>query len=78
MRPSIGWGAAQSTEQVVLLRPGTAETPSITDLAPYTAAQTSLDGHATAYVCQNFVCAFPTTDAAAMLGLLEGKTKPDE
>lgn len=38
------------------------DAPSITDLAPFTAAQPPLDGQAAAYVCSNFQCDAPTTD----------------
>ena len=55
--------------KVVLLRPD-AKSPAITRIAPYTTAQTSIDGKATAYVCRDFACRAPTTDAAKMLELL--------
>jgi len=38
------------------------DAPDITDLAPFTAAQTPRDGQAAAYVCQDFQCKAPTTD----------------
>ena len=49
---------------VTLQRPEGA-TP-ITDLAPFTEAQTPVDGAAAAYVCQNFVCETPTADPARL------------
>ncbi|MEF8797162.1 MAG: thioredoxin domain-containing protein [Salinivenus sp.] len=49
---------------VTLQRPQGA-TP-ITDLAPFTEAQTPIDGSAAAYVCQNFECEAPTTDPARL------------
>jgi len=55
--------------KVVLLRPD-GDSPVIARIAPYTTAQTSVDGKATAYVCRNFACKAPTTDAAKMLELL--------
>jgi hypothetical protein len=60
--------------KVVLLRPSTG---NIAQIAPYTESQTSRDGRATAYVCQNFACQLPTTDPEEMLsqirdGLLSG------
>ena len=45
---------------VTLQRPEGAA--AITDLAPFTEAQTPVDGAAAAYVCQNFVCEAPTPD----------------
>ena len=38
------------------------DAPDITDLAPFTAAQTPRDGQAAAYVCRDFQCEAPTTD----------------
>ena len=48
--------------KVLLFRPEGDSTPEITELAPFTAAQTSVQGKATAYICRNFVCNAPTTD----------------
>ena len=60
--------------KVVLLRePG--ENPPITELADYTKYHSALNDQATAYVCRNFVCEFPTNDAGKMLELLQ---KPAE
>jgi uncharacterized protein YyaL (SSP411 family) len=50
------------TPTTVTLHRPTGETPDITDLAPFAAAQTPLDGQAAAYVCQNLQCEAPTTD----------------
>ncbi|MBU0677593.1 MAG: thioredoxin domain-containing protein [Verrucomicrobia bacterium] len=58
--------------KVVLLRPD-GDTP-ITRLSPFTEPLQSIDGKATAYVCRNFACALPTTDAGEMIKLL----KPSE
>ncbi|WP_420457157.1 thioredoxin domain-containing protein [Rubrivirga sp.] len=46
---------------VVLRTPGDGPAP-ITDLVPFAAEQTAVDGRATAYVCQNHACQAPTTD----------------
>jgi uncharacterized protein len=59
--------------KVVLLQPGTAEGRQLAGLAPFTESQSSLDGKATAYVCQNFRCNLPTTDPAQMLANLAGR-----
>jgi uncharacterized protein YyaL (SSP411 family) len=44
--------------------------PSIVAIAPYTALQKPLRGKATAYVCTDYVCRLPVTDAAAMRAAL--------
>ncbi len=46
---------------------------SLAGIAPFTAAQTALDGRATAYVCENYACQSPTTDPAEAARLLGGK-----
>ncbi|MDX8403493.1 MAG: thioredoxin domain-containing protein [Mariprofundaceae bacterium] len=55
---------------VVILRTQKKDGDAITRLAPYTRFHTSIDGKATAYVCQNFSCNQPTTDIKKMLKLL--------
>jgi hypothetical protein len=47
---------------VVLFRPDEEPGP-VVELAPYAAGQVSLGGQATAYVCRQFTCERPTTDA---------------
>ncbi len=56
--------------KVVLLRPTDQPAPAITQLAPFTANQTTSDGRATAYVCEHFHCHKPVTDVQQMLDLL--------
>lgn len=56
--------------KVVVFRPGDVPNPAISRLAPYTRTQKPLQGKATAYVCQNYVCNRPTTDPQAMLTAL--------
>ena len=56
--------------KVVLLRPSGAEAPPITQIAGFTKNQKSVDGKATAYVCMNYACKLPTTDARQMLAFL--------
>jgi uncharacterized protein YyaL (SSP411 family) len=53
--------------KVVVFRPSDTPAPAISKLAPFTQHQKPLQGQATAYVCQNFVCNRPTTDPQAML-----------
>jgi uncharacterized protein YyaL (SSP411 family) len=56
--------------KVVILHPIVAGLSDIEQLAAYTKTQTSVDGKATAYVCQNYVCNQPTTDIQKMLEFL--------
>jgi hypothetical protein len=56
--------------KVVLLRPSDQEEPDIIRLAKFTEYQSSLDGKATAYVCLDYACKMPVTDAEEMLKLL--------
>ncbi|MDO8445785.1 MAG: thioredoxin domain-containing protein [Deltaproteobacteria bacterium] len=57
--------------KIVLLRPTEQEEPDITDIAPFTKNQTSIEGKATAYTCRNYSCENPTTDINEMLELLK-------
>jgi uncharacterized protein YyaL (SSP411 family) len=57
--------------KVVLLKPSDDSHHPISELAPYTASMTALDGKATAYVCRNFACELPTTDLKRIISLLE-------
>ena len=59
--------------KVVLFRPSEKESPDITTLAEYTKYQSSIDGKATAHVCLNYHCTFPTSDRGKMLELLDVK-----
>ncbi|MFV1986618.1 MAG: thioredoxin domain-containing protein [Gemmatimonadota bacterium] len=52
----------------VLLRPSDpTEAARIDELAPFASGQESVDGVAVAYVCTDFACQFPTSDASEML-----------
>ncbi len=57
--------------KVVLLRPTERESPEITHIAEFTRDQLGLNGRATAYVCRNYECEFPTSDIDKMLELLK-------
>ncbi|MAS95859.1 MAG: thioredoxin domain-containing protein [Verrucomicrobiales bacterium] len=61
----------------VLLHRSEENAAALTKVAPYTETQTSLDGKATAYVCQNFACQVPTTSIDEMLKSL-GVSKKEE
>jgi hypothetical protein len=59
--------------KVVLLKPG-GGSKEIADLAAFTKAHREIDGKATAYVCENFVCKIPVTDSRQMLSALQAGT----
>jgi uncharacterized protein YyaL (SSP411 family) len=57
--------------KVVILRP-LEEDPEILRFANYVKPYSSIDGtKATAYVCRNYICSLPTTEADMMLELFE-------
>ena len=55
--------------KVVLLREPADDAPII-HLADYTAYYYPIDNKATAYVCQDYICEFPTNDPETMISLL--------
>ncbi|MDI6721900.1 MAG: hypothetical protein QMD85_05880 [Candidatus Aenigmarchaeota archaeon] len=57
--------------KVMVLRPG--NNSEVIGLAEYTRNLTSIEGKATAYVCRNYSCKLPATDAGEMLDLLKEK-----
>ena len=57
--------------KVVLFRPSGEDRPEISNLAPFTRFQRSIDGRATAYVCRDYACELPVTDSEQMLRLLQ-------
>jgi uncharacterized protein YyaL (SSP411 family) len=56
---------------VTLLKDPAFDSESLATLAPFTANHVSIGGKATAYVCRNFSCESPTTDAQELLVLLQ-------
>ena len=52
--------------KVVIFRPDE-KSPLITFLSPFTAELTTVNGKATAYVCRDYRCSLPVTDASALL-----------
>jgi len=60
--------------KVVLFRPAAAqEAQEIIFLSPFLEKQTAVNGQATAYVCENYVCRFPTADPENFEKLLIGE-----
>ena len=60
--------------KVLLFTPTDKSTPLLDEIAEYTKNYTSIDGKATVYVCQDYVCSLPTTDINEMLNMLNGIT----
>ena len=58
--------------KVVILRPSE-ESPEIIQLAEYARDMLRKEGKATAYVCRNYTCRLPTTDAGKMREMLDVK-----
>jgi uncharacterized protein YyaL (SSP411 family) len=57
--------------KVVLLADGGAGQQFLIQFLPFLKTVKSLDGKATAYVCENYACKLPTTDVAVMLKQLK-------
>jgi len=57
---------------VVLFKPTGKQTPPINNYVNFIEFMYAVDNKATAYVCINFKCNFPTTDPAVMLDALTG------
>jgi uncharacterized protein YyaL (SSP411 family) len=56
---------------VVLLHPEGEEGRAIEELIPFLKGQVQIEGKAAAYVCRNFVCQMPVTEAEEMLSQVE-------
>jgi len=54
-----------------LLKDPATDSGRLVQFAPFTAGHTSIDNKATAYVCRNFSCESPTTNAKQLLLLLQ-------
>ncbi|NLX04685.1 MAG: thioredoxin domain-containing protein, partial [Phycisphaerae bacterium] len=60
--------------KVVIHRPSGEDEPEIARFAEFVKNQTTLDDHATAYVCVNYACQEPTTDPERVVELLESRS----
>jgi len=65
-------------DAVVIFRPSDEEEPEITKVAGFTRDIVTIEGKATAYVCTNYACDVPVTDADEMLRLMRTTSKPPE
>ena len=54
-------------QSVVLLVPPGDDGRVVRTLAPFTAGHVPIDGSAAAYVCRDFACRLPVTDAASLV-----------
>jgi uncharacterized protein YyaL (SSP411 family) len=62
-----------SPHVVTLVKDPNSYPERLVQLAPFTADLKSINGKATAYVCRNYSCQSPTTDAKKLSGLLQIK-----
>jgi uncharacterized protein YyaL (SSP411 family) len=56
--------------KIVIFRSSDTEEPQITQIADFVKNHVSVNGKATAYVCQDYACKMPVTDVAEMRGQL--------
>ncbi len=61
---------------VILVVPDGTAGEAVRKLAPFTEHHSSIDGKAAAYVCRDFACKLPTTDAAELASMLQKATSP--
>jgi uncharacterized protein YyaL (SSP411 family) len=59
--------------KIVLLADGAEGQKRLSQWLPFVEPMSRKDGHATAYVCENFVCQAPTSDPAAAARMLDAK-----
>ena len=62
-------------DQILLVAPGESA-KHLAKLVPFTASLASKDGKATAYVCVNYACQLPVTDASAFAAQLDARPQP--
>lgn len=59
------------TDTVLIFRPENGEAHKIEELAPITRGREPIDGMTAAYVCENFTCLRPTTDASELISMIK-------
>ncbi len=57
--------------KILLLHPEGEDGKAIEQIVPFIKMQNEIKGKATAYVCENFTCKYPTTDVAKMISFIE-------
>ncbi|MCL7476517.1 MAG: thioredoxin domain-containing protein, partial [ANME-2 cluster archaeon] len=57
--------------KVVIFHPTDEDSPDITNIAGFVGNLKSIEGKATAFVCQNYACKLPTNNKEKMLELLK-------
>lgn len=57
-------------DTVLVFRPESGEVHQIEELAPITRGREPIDGMPAAYVCENFTCLRPTTDAGELISMI--------
>ncbi|MDQ6623354.1 MAG: thioredoxin domain-containing protein [Verrucomicrobiota bacterium] len=62
--------------KILILADGGAGQKFFAERVEFMKSVNQIDGQATAYVCENFVCQLPTTKVQALAGLLTGKKVP--
>ncbi len=60
--------------KVLIFHPGGGEGEKIESIAEFVKQQRTIDGKATAYVCENYTCKLPTTSVAKMKELLRAES----
>ena len=57
--------------KIILFKDMSNKNSVLSTLAPWTESQTTLEGKATAYICENFSCKLPTTDLSKTMDLIK-------
>jgi hypothetical protein len=57
--------------KIILFKDMSNKNSVLSTLAPWTESQTTIDGKATAYICENFSCKLPTTDLSITMDLIK-------
>ena len=57
--------------KIILFKDMSNKNSVLSTLAPWTESQTTIDGKATAYICENFTCNLPTTDLSITMDFIK-------
>ena len=61
--------------KVILFKDTSNKKSILASIAPWTKAQTTLDGNITAYICEDFACKLPTNNLSVTLKLLNNRSE---